>query len=69
MKFLHVGITRKLIALIQNEVERLVSIAKNENVMVLCSEEHYEFCHRALLTDYLKKIDDNLSICTLDDES
>tara|TARA_B100001287_G_C22663428_1_gene521567 strand:+ start:462 stop:953 length:492 start_codon:yes stop_codon:yes gene_type:complete len=44
------------------EIERLISIAKNENVMVLCSEEHYEFCHRTLLTDYLKQIDDNLII-------
>ena len=37
-------------------------IAKNENIMLLCSEEHHEFCHRNLLAAHLKKIENNLKI-------
>lgn len=46
----------------KHEIENLMFIAKNENIMLLCSEEHHEFCHRNLLAAHLKKIENNLKI-------
>ena len=44
------------------EINEILNILTYENVLLLCSEVDYEYCHRSLLTTYISNLHKDLNI-------